>query len=272
MVSFSLDASKALADQQTMTMMVRLFGENKTPPPLVLKATAQKLTENTYSFLNKAFPEMSADEALDMAMQRLCPESYRHCVRVGELASRFARMLGLDRKFRKDLKRSAKLKEGGFLALTLAAFDDFDQDEFMEAMLMGGEYHDIGKLAIPAEIINKPDRLTEEEYELVQLHPVIGEAMLVPLEAPELILASVRGHHERWDGEGYPDGLAGDAIPLVARMLSIVDTFDAMTGSRPYRSRVSCEEAAEEIIRHAGTQFDPELARLFCQLVLEESE
>ena len=174
--------------EETMTMMVRLFGENKTPPPLVLKATAQKLTENTYSFLNKAFPEMSADEALDMAMQRLCPESYRHCVRVGELASRFARMLGLDRKFRKDLKRSAKLKEGGFLALTLAAFDDFDQDEFMEAMLMGGEYHDIGKLAIPAEIINKPDRLTEEEYELVQLHPVIGEAMLVPLEAPELIL------------------------------------------------------------------------------------
>ena len=166
-----------------------------------------------------------------------------------------------------DLEDSADMKEAGILALTISAMDDSELEEFLEEAAVSGDFHDIGKLAIPEDILNKPSSLTEEEYELIKLHPLVGETMLTPIELPDNVRASVRNHHEHWDGSGYPDGLKGTEIPHCARIIAIVDSFDAMTEGRPYRSRLTNQEALEEILRHAGTQFDPFLAEMFCQMI-----
>ncbi len=269
-VNFSLDASKSLVDQKTMQLLARLFGETKAPPVQLMDRFARQMTERTLDFLSRAFPDMDADMAFEKAMGLLCKDSWEHCLRVGGMAGRFARELGWGSKTERRLKRAAKHKEGGFLALTLAALTQAELDGLEETMELGGEFHDLGKLAIPEEILNKPGRLTEEEFCVVRLHPVVGEAMMAPLHPHESLLMAVRGHHERWDGKGYPDGLKGADIPLEARLLALVDTFDAMTEQRPYRTRVTWEEAADEILTEAGTQFDPELAEQFVGFLEDE--
>lgn len=123
--------------------------------------------------------------------------------------------------------------------------------------------HDIGKIAVPDAILLKPARLTPEEFRLVQKHPVVGEEILAPLGFLTKALPLIRHHHERWDGKGYPDGLAADAIPLGARILIVADSFEAMTSRRPYRPKMKVDEALAEIERHKGTQFDPQVADIF---------
>jgi putative nucleotidyltransferase with HDIG domain len=115
--------------------------------------------------------------------------------------------------------------------------------------------HDVGKLYTPREILNKPGRLTDEEFEVIKRHPVDGAAMLVDIGDPELV-AIVRSHHERLDGAGYPDGLAGAAIPLGARVIAVADTFDALTSTRSYRSAASHKRALDILRKEAGTQLD----------------
>ena len=118
--------------------------------------------------------------------------------------------------------------------------------------------HDVGKLRTPPEILNKPGALTEEEWEIVRRHPVDGQRMLERIGG---MLADVglgvRAHHERWDGGGYPDGIAGEAIPLAARIVCVCDAFNAMTTNRPYRAAMPAEDALAELRACAGTQFDP---------------
>jgi len=133
-----------------------------------------------------------------------------------------------------------------------------------------GLYHDIGKYAIPYEILQKPGRLTDEEMQVVRIHPELGEELLRDQEEFREMLPAVRHHHERWDGRGYPDGLRGRIIPVEARILSIVDTYDAITSDRPYRKGSAPEAAIVEIVRCAGTQFDPSLAKLFCRIMDRE--
>jgi len=130
-----------------------------------------------------------------------------------------------------------------------------------------GLYHDIGKYAIPYEILQKPGKLTDEEMKVVRIHPELGEEILKEQEEFREMLPAVRHHHERWDGRGYPDGLRGRIIPVEARILSIVDTYDAITSDRPYRKGSSPEAAIIEIVHCAGTQFDPSLARLFFRIM-----
>lgn len=229
------------------------------------------MSVSTYGFLKKMYPDLEAKAALQQGMQDLCPSSHEHCRRVGELAFRLAREMDLAPDeldaLEEELSSSADLKEAGILALAVAAMTDDEMDEFLEKAETAGEYHDIGKLAIPAEILDKPGPLTEEEFEVVKLHPLVGETMLTPLGLDEEVLAAVRGHHENWDGSGYPDGLRGRDIPVTARILSIVDSFDAMTAGRPYRSQLTFQEAADEILAHAGSQFDPFMAEMFVSLV-----
>ena len=126
--------------------------------------------------------------------------------------------------------------------------------------------HDIGKIAIPDAILNKPAPLDRRERELIQQHPVIGAEIL---EDVAILhghgLSIVRGHHERWDGDGYPDGLAGTDIPIGARIFALADTLDAMTTDRPYRTARTWEEAVDEIIGQDGRQFDPSIVRAFAQ-------
>jgi diguanylate cyclase (GGDEF)-like protein/putative nucleotidyltransferase with HDIG domain len=117
--------------------------------------------------------------------------------------------------------------------------------------------HDIGKVAIPDEILHKPGPLNDEEWVLMKQHPVIGERILRVLPGMGPVARIVRHEHERWDGDGYPDGLAGDDIPIGSRIIIAADTYHAITSDRPYRAARSHEEAIEELTRCAGTQFDP---------------
>jgi HD-GYP domain-containing protein (c-di-GMP phosphodiesterase class II) len=129
--------------------------------------------------------------------------------------------------------------------------------------------HDIGKIGVPESILNKPGKLTDTERRVLQTHPILGERVVSPLGFPPAVGQVIRHHHERWDGSGYPDGLAAEAIPAPARLFSIADVMDAMTSIRPYRKPVSFEQAVEEIMRCAGTQFDPMLCALAEEAFLE---
>ncbi|MBN2287003.1 MAG: HD-GYP domain-containing protein, partial [Tissierellales bacterium] len=123
-----------------------------------------------------------------------------------------------------------------------------------------GLLHDIGKIIVPSHILEKPDRLTSAEFSEIKKHPSIGYRMLTATSEFSGIAEGVLYHHERWDGQGYPEGLKGHQIPLQARIISIADAIDAMTFARPYRQKVmSDEEVREELLRCAGTQFDPEM-------------
>jgi diguanylate cyclase (GGDEF)-like protein len=130
-------------------------------------------------------------------------------------------------------------------------------EEGLRLLRYGAVFHDIGKLAVPEAILNKPGPLTAEELEIVQRHTVIGEQILAPVEFLANVLPLVRGAHERWDGTGYPDRLAGEEIPLGARVVFACDTYAAMTAPRPYRDALPEEEARAELRRVAGTQLDP---------------
>jgi putative nucleotidyltransferase with HDIG domain len=134
----------------------------------------------------------------------------------------------------------------------------------------GALLHDIGKIGVPDHILYKPGPLTPEEWEVMKQHPVIGYKMCMKIEMLRPAAPIVLHHHERWDGRGYPYGLNGAEIPLGARIFAIADTLDAMTSDRPYRKALSFAQAREEIERCAGSQFDPELVRVFLELPEEQ--
>jgi len=137
----------------------------------------------------------------------------------------------------------------------------------IESLKIAGSLHDLGKVAIPDNVLLKPDRLTNEEYEIIKQHPEIGEKILKPVAIFERERTIIRHHHERWDGNGYPASLSGEDIPLLARILAITDTFDAITNNRPYRQAQSVETAIEEIKKNRGTQFDPSIADRFLKII-----
>ena len=126
--------------------------------------------------------------------------------------------------------------------------------------------HDVGKVAVPDAILFKSGSLTEEEYSLVRRHPVIGTEILRDVDFLGEGKLVVRHHHERWDGQGYPDGLSGDAIPLAARVFAVADALDALTTDRPYRPASGFAAAREEVCRGAGTQFDPAVIAAYQQI------
>jgi HD-GYP domain-containing protein (c-di-GMP phosphodiesterase class II) len=131
---------------------------------------------------------------------------------------------------------------------------------------VGTPLHDIGKIGIEDSILRKPGKLTEEEFEIMKTHTIRGYEILKDLPDMGPCLPIVRNHHERWDGKGYPDGLAGERIPKLARIVAVADAFDAMTTDRPYRPALPLEVAFAEIRDKAGTQFDPDMARAFLRL------
>jgi putative nucleotidyltransferase with HDIG domain len=163
------------------------------------------------------------------------PEAAGHAARVTALSERIARALGVD---------------GAPLA----------------ALRVGGPLHDLGKLAVDETILNKPGPLDARELAEIRTHPVVGARMIETIEPLRAALACVLHHHERWDGDGYPTRLAGDAIPLEARILAVADAFDAMTSNRPYRAPLTTPEALDEVDRCTGSQFDPDVAEAFLAL------
>ncbi|MBC7896411.1 MAG: response regulator, partial [Cytophagaceae bacterium] len=140
--------------------------------------------------------------------------------------------------------------------------------EVVRQIELGGRVHDIGKIGVRELVLNKPGPLTDEEYEHIMTHPMVGWRILSPLlgETP-CALNIVRSHHERWDGCGIPDGLAGEAIPVEARIAAVADTFDAMTSARPYRPGVPLPATIAELQRCAGAQFDPRVVKAFVQAI-----
>ena len=132
--------------------------------------------------------------------------------------------------------------------------------------------HDIGKIGIPNAIINKPDKLTDEEYEIIKTHPVIGSDILKTITSMPEISVGARSHHERFDGKGYPDGIAGTEIPWIARIIGVADSYDAMTSNRSYRSYMAQSRVREEIIKCRGHQFDPNVADAMVRLIDEDVE
>jgi putative nucleotidyltransferase with HDIG domain len=163
--------------------------------------------------------------------------TYEHTQRVAALAARLASGLGLG-------AREVTLIQGA------------------------APLHDIGKIAIPDSILLKPGRLTEEEFEVVKTHAVLGARVLSGGESELMATAETiaRHHHERWDGQGYPDGLAGDRIPIAARLVHLADVLDVLVHERPYRESMTYEAAALEIARGAGSDFDPEIVRVFARI------
>lgn len=150
-------------------------------------------------------------------------------------------------------------------SLALAKLLDLP-DSLLEEIETAGLLHDIGKIAIPEKILLKPGKLTAEEYDIIKTHPELGEKLVVSIEKLKLVSNWLKSHHERYDGTGYPDGLAGEHIPVSSRIIAIADTYDAMTSSRAYREALSHDVAIEEIRRCSGSQFDPKLAELFISI------
>ncbi len=125
--------------------------------------------------------------------------------------------------------------------------------------------HDVGKIGIPDEILRKPGRLTDEEYDYIKKHPMFGAEIITPISQMKSLMPNIMHHHERFDGMGYPNGLKGKKIPFCARVIAIADSFDAMTSGRLYRSKFTDAQACQELLDHRGTQFDAKLVDIFIQ-------
>jgi HD-GYP domain-containing protein (c-di-GMP phosphodiesterase class II) len=175
-------------------------------------------------------------DTLTRALDAQDPDATRHASRVAAFAEILARRLG---------------------------WRDF------ETLRLGGAVHDLGKLAVPRRVLMKRTALTAAELARVREHPGAGARLLAPIIGVRPALPYVLFHHERWDGDGYPTGLGGAEIPIGARVLAVVDAFDAMTSDRPYRRALPAEAAVEEVDRCAGGQFDPVVARAFVGAWLE---
>jgi HD-GYP domain-containing protein (c-di-GMP phosphodiesterase class II) len=178
-------------------------------------------------------------QVLASAIEAKCKYTRGHSERVTQYAVQFAKMLGLS-----------------------AA--EIDKLKFACGV------HDIGKINISDAILNKPSRLNEEEWKQMRQHPAKGVEILVPLGILKEIVPLVKHHHERFDGKGYPDGLRGEELPLETKVISLVDSYDAMTSTRPYRIEMNHKSAVKEIEDNLGKQFDIELGKLFVEHRFEE--
>jgi len=136
----------------------------------------------------------------------------------------------------------------------------------IEKLILAAELHDIGKTVIPERILNKKGKLSDKEWQEVKTHSAVGHRILNTTEDYSHISEDVLSHHEHWDGSGYPRGLKGEKIPLLARIIAIIDAYDVMTHDQVYKKAVTKEEALKEINSCVGTQFDPELADVFVKI------
>jgi len=252
------------------------------PDTAVIMATAitdtstaiQCMKEGAYDYITKPFNldevVLSVDRALEKRRLELENRDYQQHLeqKVEEQAKKIraaflnaitALAFALEAKDKYTSGHSQRVAE---ISVAVAKELGTPRDS-IEKIKLAGLIHDIGKIGVRESVLNKPARLTDEEFQHIKSHPEIGERILSPVVEDEEILEIVRHHHERYDGSGYPNGVNGEQIPLGARILAVADTYDAMTSERPYREAMSDEAAYAEIERGRGTQFDPEVADVF---------
>jgi putative nucleotidyltransferase with HDIG domain len=145
-------------------------------------------------------------------------------------------------------------------------------DDELDELRFGAIFHDIGKIAVPDEVLRKPEPLTEDERGLMERHTIVGAEILEPIPGLGDVRDLVRHSHERWDGTGYPDGLKGDLIPLGSRVISVVDAWHAMVTDRPYREAMGEPDAKGELRANAGLQFDPVVVEAFLAMLAERGQ
>jgi HD-GYP domain-containing protein (c-di-GMP phosphodiesterase class II) len=148
---------------------------------------------------------------------------------------------------------------------------NFDSSDIAQIKI-AGLMHDIGKVEVNREILNKPDKLNKNERDIINKHPESGYRILNSVPEFSEIAVYVLQHHERWDGKGYPRGLKGEEILLIARIISVADSYDAMTTNRIYENALTQEEAIEELLRCSGTQFDPDIIKVFIDEISKTCE
>ncbi|RMG61587.1 MAG: HD domain-containing protein, partial [Deltaproteobacteria bacterium] len=182
---------------------------------------------------------ISMIESLILIVEAKDPYTYGHSRRVSNLAVRIARKMGLP-------------------------------EPDVETLRLAANLHDIGKISVPEEILNKPGKLDEDEWLYVRRHTLIGDEVLRPLKFLDEAREIIKYHHERYDGSGYPEGLKGEEIPLLTRIMTVADAYDAMSSVRAYRKPLAPEEVRDELLKNAGKQFDPKVVRALIEILDEE--
>jgi|SRR5450631_169533 len=191
----------------------------------------------------------------------------RHAEQVSSLHLRTIEALALAIEA-KDETTGEHLQRVRVYAMELAKELGLSEDE-TEALRAASVLHDIGKLAVPEHIISKPGKLTPEEFEKMKIHPIVGAEILEQVDFPYPVVPIVRAHHEKWDGSGYPNGLAGEAIPIGARILAAVDCLDALASDRQYRKALPLDEAMAKVVADAGKSFDPKVVAILRRRYIE---
>ena len=191
----------------------------------------------------------------------------RHAEQVSSLHLRTIETLALAIEA-KDQTTGEHLQRVRVYAMELAKELGLSEDE-TEALRAASVLHDIGKLAVPEHIISKPGKLTPEEFEKMKIHPTVGAEILEQVDFPYPVVPIVRAHHEKWDGSGYPNGLAGEAIPIGARILAAVDCLDALASDRQYRKALPLDEAMAKVVADAGKSFDPQVVAILHRRYIE---
>jgi HD-GYP domain-containing protein (c-di-GMP phosphodiesterase class II) len=190
-------------------------------------------------------------------------EIYDDNIRPTHAATIYALTAAIDTKDHYTFGHSQRVAKYATILVGALGLDE----SHIQMVRESGLLHDVGKIGIPENILTKTGALTDQEYEIVKRHVEMSLTIIKHLPSLNYTVPAVLGHHERWDGEGYPRGIKGEDIPLTARCLAIVDAFDAMTSNRPYRSALSVDSALDEIKNSTGSRYDPAVAKVFIGLV-----
>ncbi len=281
-----VDVASITEEKMTATQFYKLISDSAlfhASDELILRAVEiafRNATDTVMALLKRLHKEFSGvndEEKLylfELLMKLETQFTYEHSCRVTHFSQELAKELNCSDKQMEDIKDGAKFKDLGKAAVSLTMSTRKEQDaleellgEQLHSLRESGSLHDIGKIKIPLEILNKPDRLTDTEFEIMKQHPIIGAQLLRPLSSMKDVIPVVLNHHERWDGKGYPYGTKATSIPLSARIVAVADSYDAMTSDRPYRKALPVQKAREELLTCAGSQFDPVVAAAFVKMI-----
>ena len=262
-----------------------------------IKAMEEEVAEIPVIFLTATDDEESEKKGLALGATDFIRKPFVPEVLVMR-AKRIIEMVRLQRNLAEEVERKTKENENLFLHVVKSLTDSIDaKDSYTNGhsgrvaeyskeiakrygytlkeqsdIYMMGLLHDVGKIGIRDEVINKPGKLTDEEFEEIKKHPVIGSQILSNIQEMPSLATGARWHHERYDGTGYPDGLAGNDIPEAARIIAVADAYDAMTSYRSYRDVISQDKVRSEFVRCSGTQFDPRFADIMIKMIDEDVE